>query len=48
MFLGWAYDGFTDDPAGRARTEWMDSQMAEWIEQASQAIDLTWFDQGTQ
>lgn len=23
VFLGWAYDGFADDPAGHARYEWM-------------------------
>jgi hypothetical protein len=42
MFLGWAYDGFADDPAGDARYGWMENHMAEWIEQASQPIDLEW------
>jgi len=46
MFLGWAYDGFTDDPAGRARYDWMESHMAEWVEQGSGPIDLTWFEIG--
>ncbi|HKZ55514.1 MAG TPA: hypothetical protein VJ123_08555 [Anaerolineales bacterium] len=45
MFLGWAYDGFTDDPAGQARYDWMESHMAEWIEQGSGPIDLAWFRQ---
>ena len=44
MFLGWSYDGFTDDPAGRARYDWMEDHMAEWIDQASQPVDLEWFE----
>jgi hypothetical protein len=42
MFLGWAYDGFTDDPAGDARYGWMENHMPAWIEQASQPINLEW------
>jgi hypothetical protein len=46
MFLGWSYDGFTDDPAGRSRYDWMQGHLAEWIEQASHPFDLTWFGGG--
>jgi len=43
MFLGWAFNGFSDDPAGAARYTWMDSNMPEWIAQSSGELDLTWF-----
>jgi hypothetical protein len=44
MFLGWAFEGFSDDPAGDARYTWMDSNMPEWIAQSSGELDLTWFE----
>ena len=44
MFLGWAFDGFSDDAAGAARYDWMDANMPEWIAQASGELDLTWFE----
>ena len=43
MFLGWAYNGFPDDPAGQARYDWAETHMAEWIQQGSAPIDLAWF-----
>ena len=42
-FLGWAYDHFSNDAAGRARDIWISRHAAEWIQQASAPIDLTWF-----
>ncbi len=44
MFLGWAFDGFSEDPAGEARYAWMQENMAEWIDQASGPLDMSWFD----
>ncbi|MFV2044678.1 MAG: hypothetical protein ACC700_15765 [Anaerolineales bacterium] len=44
MFLGWGFDGFGDDSAGEARYTWMEANMPEWIAQASEPLDLTWFD----
>lgn len=35
MFLNWTYNSFADDSAGRARYNWMASNMALWVSQAS-------------
>ena len=44
MFIGWAFRGFSDDPAGRARHAWMAQHMPEWIPQATGPLDLSWFE----
>ncbi len=31
MFLGWAYDAWADNPAGRLRSDFMDAHMPDWI-----------------
>lgn len=47
MFLGWAFRGFSDDPAGQARYSWMEQYMPEWISQATGPLDLSWFEIAT-
>jgi RHS repeat-associated protein len=36
MFLGWSYNRWSDSDAGRARSQWMTTNMADWM---SDAID---------
>ena len=46
MFLGWAFDGFSDDEAGNARSEWMEDNMPDWITYGTEAYQETWLNGG--
>jgi hypothetical protein len=46
MFLNWAFDGFTDDPAGNARFEWMEENMPDWITFGTETFQETWLNGG--
>jgi hypothetical protein len=39
MFLGWAFHGFADDPAGAARHAWVANSMSRWIARATGPLD---------
>jgi hypothetical protein len=42
MFLNWVFDSFANDPAGAARYNWMDENMADWIYYARHPYDPSW------
>ena len=46
MFLGWAFDGFSDDEAGTARFEWMEDNMPDWITYGTEPFQETWLNGG--
>jgi len=44
MLLGWAFRGFSDDPAGAARFAWMEENMPDFIRYATQPFQEGWLD----